>query len=58
MKESVLATLRHCTDTLDNQERYASCLRESNTWCKYWQNGGSEDYKSLVNLPKVIKVVR
>ena len=54
MKKSVLATLWHCTDILDNLERHAFCLRESNC-CKYWQNDGSEDYKSSVNLPKVIK---
>ena len=39
----------------DNQERHAFCPRESNSWCKYWQNGGNEDYKLSVNLPKVIK---
>ena len=43
MKKSVHATLWHCTDMPDNQERHAFCPRESNSWCKYWQNGGSED---------------
>ena len=35
--------------------RHVFCPRDSNSWCKYWQDGGSEDYKSSVNLPKVIK---
>ena len=39
----------------DNQVRHSFCPRESNSWCKYWQHGGSEDDKSFVNLPKVIK---
>ena len=55
MKKSVLGTLWHCTDMPDNQERYAFCPRESNSWCKYWHNGGNKDYKSSVNSPKVIK---
>ena len=55
MKKSVLVTLWHCADMSDNQERHAFCPRQSNSWCKYWQNGGNEDYKSSVNLPKVIK---
>ena len=42
-------------DMPDNQERHAFCPRESNSWCKCWQNGGNEDYKSSINLPKVIK---
>ena len=54
MKKSVLATLWHCTDMPDNQERHTFCPRESNSWCKYWQNGGNEDYKSSINLPKII----
>ena len=55
MKKSVLVTLWHCVDMPDNQERHAFCPRQSNSWCKYWQNGGNEDYKLSVNLPKVIK---
>ena len=55
MKKSVLTTLWHRTDMPENQERHAFCPRESNSWCIYWQNGGSEDYKSSVNLPKVVK---
>ena len=55
MKKSVLATLWHCTDMPEKQERHAFCPRESNSWCKYWQNGGSEDCKSSVTLRKVIK---
>ena len=31
MKKSVLATLWHCTDITDNQERYAFCLRENHS---------------------------
>ena len=38
----------------DNQESHAFCPTESNSWCKRWQNSGSEDYKSSANLPKVI----
>ena len=49
MKKSVLATLWDCW------ERHAFCPRESNSSCKYWQNGGNEDYKSSANLPKIIK---
>ena len=55
MKKSVLGTLWHCTDMPDNQKRHVFCPRESSSWCKYWQNGGNEDYNSSVNLPKVIK---
>ena len=55
MKKSVLAPLWHCTDMPEKQERHAFCPRESNSWCKYWQNGGSEDCKSSVTLRKVIK---
>ena len=55
MKKSVLGTLWHCTDMPGNQNRHAFCPRESSSWCKYWQNGGNEDYNSSVNFPKVIK---
>ena len=55
MKKSLFSTLCHCTDMPDNQERQAFCPSESNSWCKYWQSGGSEDYKSSVNLPNVIR---
>ena len=43
-------TLWHCPDMPDNQERHAIYLRESKSLCKHCQNGGSEDYKSSVNL--------
>ena len=55
MNKSVLVTLWHCTNMPDKQERHAFCPRESNSWCKYWQNSGNEDHKSSINLPKVIK---
>ena len=55
MKKLVLATLWHCTDMPHNQKRHAFCPGESNSCCKYWQNGGNEDYKSSSNLPKVTK---
>ena len=42
-------------DIPDNLGRYQFCPKESNSYCKYWQNGDSGDYKSLVKLPKVIK---
>ena len=47
--------MRNCTDISDNQESYQFCQRESNSWCKYWQSGGSGNHKSSANLPKVIK---
>ena len=55
MKKSILTMLWHCTDMSDNQEIHAFCPSEPNSLYKYCQNGGSEDCKSSVNLPKVIK---
>lgn len=54
-KKTVLTSFWYCTDIPDNQERHQFCPRESNNCCTYWQNGGSGNYKSNVNLPKVIK---
>ena len=42
-------------DIPDNQGRHQFCPRESNNCCTYWQNGGSGNCKSNVNLPKVVK---
>ena len=56
IKKLDLATLWHCTDMPGNQDRHAIYHRESNSWCKYWQNGDSEDHKSSVNLSKLSKI--
>ena len=53
-KKSVLAILWHYTDIADKQERHQFSPRESNQWCKYWENSGSGYYKASVNLPKVV----
>ena len=45
----------YCGTVLTAWQPRETCISESNSWCKHQQNGGSEDYKSTVNLPKVIK---
>ena len=56
MKKSVLGTLWHFTDMPDNQERHAFCPRVSSSWCKYWQNGGNEDYSHLSICQKLSRI--
>ena len=55
MKISVPATLWQCTEMPDNQEGNSFCPSEYSSWCKYWQDGGSQNYQLSVNFPKVIK---
>ena len=53
-KEKALYSMK-TRHTVRLWERHAFCPRESNSWYKYWQNGGNENYKSSANLPKMIK---
>ena len=44
MKISVPATLWQCTEMPDNQEGNSFCPSKYSSWCKYWQDGGSQNY--------------
>ena len=44
MKRSVPATLWHSAEMPDNQEGNSFCPSEYSSWCKYWQDGGSQNY--------------
>lgn len=57
MRNSVIATLLHCTDFSSESTRHAFCPKGKGSWCK-WQSDqvtGENTYKHKVNLPVCIQ---